>query len=444
MQKIINSIATWMKPLRSVFTQHAWVRRVIYVVAVLIFLAVGWKLLAGALGWNDPQYKTVAVEEGPLLVTISASGTLNPVKSVQVGTQVSGMLQEIYVDFNDVVKKGQVIARIDAREWQARFEQAEANYILANRNHENNKRLLEKNFISQAAVDQTLSAYKSAKAAMAMAKKALDDTVIRAPVDGVVVKRSVERGQTVAASLQAPELFIIAQDLSDMQVETAIDESDVGRITEGMTASFTVDAFPGRVFQSKVKQVRKAPVNIQNVVTYTVLLTAENPDLKLLPGMTANASIITEQKEKVLRISNAALRFKMPEMIAGLESSKVADKSTNTSANNSANNSAAGSTNKSDVSKDRPAKGMREGGKPYSGAQRPTTRKVWVLEDGGLKPKPVQKTIRVGMSDGGATEVLPDQDGNYGLKVGDQVIVGSSTKAGGPSATPKVAGPRLF
>lgn len=440
MQKIINSIATWMKLLRSAFTQHTWVRRVIYVVVVLIFLAVGWRLLAGALGWNDPQYKTVAVEEGPLLVTISASGTLNPVKSVQVGTQVSGMLQEIYVDFNDVVKKGQVIARIDAREWQARFEQAEANYILANRNHENNKRLLEKNFISQAAVDQTLSAYKSAKAAMAMAKKALDDTVIRAPVDGVVVKRSVERGQTVAASLQAPELFIIAQDLSDMQVETAIDESDVGRITEGMTASFTVDAFPGRVFQSKVKQVRKAPVNIQNVVTYTVLLTAENPDLKLLPGMTANASIITEQKEKVLRVSNAALRFKMPEMIAGIESSKAADKSANTSANNSA----AGSANKSEGSKDRPAKGMREGGKPYSGAQRPTTRKVWVLEDGGFKPKPVQKTIRVGKSDGGATEVLPDQDGNYGLKAGDQVIVGASIKGGGGASAPKVTGPRLF
>ena len=365
---------------------------------------------------------------------------MNPVKSVQVGTQVSGMLQEIYVDFNDVVKKGQVIARIDAREWQARFEQAEANYILANRNHENNKRLLEKNFISQAAVDQTLSAYKSAKAAMAMAKKALDDTVIRAPVDGVVVKRSVERGQTVAASLQAPELFIIAQDLSDMQVETAIDESDVGRITEGMVATFTVDAFPGRVFQSKVKQVRKAPVNIQNVVTYTVLLTAENPDLKLLPGMTANASIITEQKDKVLRVSNAALRYKMPEMIAGLESSKAADKS----ANVSGAGSVASSTNKPEASKDRSPKGMREGGKPYSGAQRPTTRKVWVLEDGGLKPKPVQKTIRVGMSDGGATEVLPDQEGNYGLKVGDQVIIGSSAKASGSSGSPKVTGPRLF
>jgi HlyD family secretion protein len=336
------------------------------------------------------------------------------------------MLQEIYVDFNDVVKKGQIIARIDPREWQARFEQAEANYILANRNHENNKKLIEKNFVSPAAFDQTLSAYKSAKAALAMAKKALDDTVIRAPVDGVVVKRSVERGQTVAASLQAPELFIIAQDLSDMQVETAIDESDVGRITEGMTASFTVDAFPGRVFQSKIKQVRKAPVNIQNVVTYTVLLTAENPDLKLLPGMTANASIITEQKEKVLRISNAALRFKMPELDA-------ADKSKPNSgaAPMGTGNSAGGPRSK-------------EGGKPYSGGLKVITRKVWVLEEAGLKSKPVQKTIRVGMSDGAASEILPDQEGNFGLKAGDLVIVGVSTKSGSSASTPKVTGPRLF
>jgi HlyD family secretion protein len=336
------------------------------------------------------------------------------------------MLQEIYVDFNDVVKKGQIIARIDPREWQARFEQAEANYILANRNHENNKKLIEKNFVSPAAFDQTLSTYKSAKAALAMAKKALDDTVIRAPVDGVVVKRSVERGQTVAASLQAPELFIIAQDLSDMQVETAIDESDVGRITEGMTASFTVDAFPGRVFQSKVKQVRKAPVNIQNVVTYTVLLTAENPDLKLLPGMTANASIITEQKEKVLRISNAALRFKMPE-------SDAADKP-----KPNAGNAPMGAGNTTGGPR------SKEGGKPYSGGLKAITRKVWVLEEAGLKSKPVQKTIRVGMSDGAASEILPDQEGNFGLKAGDLVIVGVSAKSGSSASAPKVTGPRLF
>ena len=426
MQKLFDLIAALIKPLRSVFTQNVWVRRGIYLLVLLIALTIGWKFLASSLGWNDPQYKTAAIEEGPLLVTISASGTLNPVKSVQVGTQVSGMLQEIYVDFNDVVKKGQIIARIDPREWQARFEQAEANYILANRNHENNKKLIEKNFVSPAAFDQTLSAYKSAKAALAMAKKALDDTVIRAPVDGVVVKRSVERGQTVAASLQAPELFIIAQDLSDMQVETAIDESDVGRITEGMTASFTVDAFPGRVFQSKVKQVRKAPVNIQNVVTYTVLLTAENPDLKLLPGMTANASIITEQKEKVLRISNAALRFKMPE-------SDAADKP-----KPNASNAPMGAGNTTGGPR------SKEGGKPYSGGLKAITRKVWVLEEAGLKSKPVQKTIRVGMSDGAASEILPDQEGNFGLKTGDLVIVGVSAKSGGTASAPKVTGPRLF
>lgn len=428
MQKFFDSIAAFTKPLRSVFTQNVWVRRAIYATVLVIVVTITWKFLASMLGWNDPQYKTAAIEEGPLLVTISASGTLNPVKSVQVGTQVSGMLQEIYVDFNDVVKKGQIIARIDAREWQARFEQAEANYILANRNHENNKKLLEKNFISQAAFDQTMSAYKSAKASMTMAKKALDDTVIRAPVDGVVVKRSVERGQTVAASLQAPELFIIAQDLSDMQVETAIDESDVGRITEGMTASFTVDAFPGRVFQSKVKQVRKAPVNIQNVVTYTVLLTAENADLKLLPGMTANASIITEQKEKVLRISNAALRFKMPD-------SDAADKPKPGAGSNPAAMGAGGGAGSR----------SKEGGKPYSGGLKAVTRKVWVLEEAGLKSKPAQKTIRVGMSDGAASEILPDQEGNYGIKAGDLVIIGASAKPGsGSSSMPKATGPRLF
>jgi HlyD family secretion protein len=400
-------------------------------------LVIIWKLLSSTLGWSDPQYKTATVEEGPLAVMISASGTLNPVKSVQVGTQVSGMLQDIYVDFNDVVKKGQVIARIDPREWQARFEQADANYILAKRNHDNNKMLIEKKFISPAAFDQTFSAFKSAKASLAMAKKALDDTVIRAPVDGVVVKRSVERGQTVAASLQAPELFIIAQDLSDMQVETSIDEADVGRIQEGMAASFTVDAFPGQTFQSKVKQVRKAPLNVQNVVTYTVLLSATNPDLKLLPGMTANTSIITEQKEKVLRLPNAALRFKMPYADAGAKGdtkdSNIAKsaKSAPTGKSEKPNPSSSSSADKSSA-------------KPYVGAPKAITRKVWILEEGSLKKKPVQKTIQVGLSDGTASEVLLGQDGESQLKAGDQVIIGIQ-KSGGSSAGPaRPSGPRFF
>ncbi len=425
MQNIWKKCLSYLSTLRQWVKEHIWLRRGIYALIGLVVLWVVWRVLSSTFSWSDPQYKTAKVEEGPLAVTITASGTLNPVKSVQVGTQVSGMLQEIYVDFNDVVKKGQIIARIDPREWQAKYEQAEANYILANRNHENNKKLIEKKFISPAAFDQTFSAYKSAKASLAMAKKALDDTVIRAPVDGVVVKRSVERGQTVAASLQAPELFIIAQDLSDMQVETSIDEADVGRITEGMTATFTVDAFPGQVFQSKVKQVRKAPLNVQNVVTYTVLLTATNPDLKLLPGMTANASIVTEQKEKVLRLPNAALRFKMPEGV-------VPD----------ANNSNNSKTDKSATNAARPQSGGMAG-KPYAGAPKVISRKIWILEEAGLKKKPVQRTVRVGLSDGAASEILPAQEGELTLKPGDEVIVGVSTR-GGASAANRVTGPRLF
>jgi len=250
-----------------------------------------------------------------------------------------------------------------------------------------------------------------------------------------VVKRSVERGQTVAASLQAPELFIIAQDLADMQVETAIDESDVGRITEGMTATFTVDAFPGKVFQSKVKQVRKAPINVQNVITYTVLLTAQNTDLKLLPGMTANTSIITEQKEKVLRISNAALRFKMPNTESAADSksgSRPASSGPASSGAAGAGSAGAGSAKSA-------------GAKPMGTGPRVMTRKVWVLDKSGLKDKPVQKTVRLGLSDGNASEVLPSESGETELKPGDLVITGITGIAGAPKpGAPRPAGPRLF
>jgi HlyD family secretion protein len=228
--------------------------------------------------------------------------------------------------------------------------------------------------------------------------------------------------------LQAPELFIIAQDLADMQVETAIDESDVGRITEGMTASFTVDAFPGKVFQSKVKQVRKAPINVQNVITYTVLLTAQNTDLKLLPGMTANTSIITEQKEKVLRISNAALRFKMPNTESAADSKSGSRSAGASSAG--AGSAGAGSATKS------------AGAKPMGAGPRVMVRKVWVLDQSGLKDKPVQKTVRLGLSDGNASEVLPPENGDPELKPGDLIITGMTGGAKAGAARP--AGPRLF
>ena len=387
-----------------------------WTILLLLFiaaLAAAWYFGQKYLGFTQTKYMTVSVEEGPLIATIRASGTLNPVRSVTIGTGVSGMIRELTVDFNDRVKQGQVIAKIDPREFQAKFDQAQANYDLALRNHQYNEKLMKEGFISEQALITTDSALKAALGAVNLAKKSLDDTTIRSPVDGVVVKRSVEVGQTVAASLQSPEIFIIARNLAEMQVETSIDESDVGRITEGQDATFTVDAFPGRIFKGKVKQVRKSPVNIQNVVTYTVLISADNPDLKLLPGMTANARIVVEEHEKVLKITNAALRFRMP-----------VDK----------NAKPATAANKdSPKPPPRPPGGMSN------------YRSVYVLEGNEGNAKPVRKAFRLGLSDGEYSEILPlKKDQPNELKVGDQVIVGiEGSKTDAPNNTQR-SGPRMF
>ncbi|MBK9020442.1 MAG: efflux RND transporter periplasmic adaptor subunit [Sulfuritalea sp.] len=301
---------------------------------------------------NATKYKLAKVESGPLTAAVSATGTLNPVVSVQVGSQVSGQIKEILVDFNSPVKSGQLIARLDPETYQHRVRQAEAdvdaaraaqgvqqaevararaNLSNAQRDYERKKTLVEKNFISPAERDTAQNNLDAARASLASAEAQvrngeaivrqreaqlaaarvdLTRTSITAPVDGVVVKRSIEPGQTVAASLQAPELFVIAKNLTDMQVETSIDEADVGRVRLGQKATFTVDAFAGRHFEGEVRQVRKAATVVSNVVTYTVVISAANPDLTLLPGMTANVRIITAQKDKVLKAPNAALRFR--------------------------------------------------------------------------------------------------------------------------------------
>ncbi|MDP2823149.1 MAG: efflux RND transporter periplasmic adaptor subunit [Sulfuritalea sp.] len=303
-------------------------------------------------GGDAPKFKLAKVESGPLTAAVSATGTLNPVVSVQVGSQVSGQIKEILVDFNSPVKSGQLIARLDPETYQHRVRQAEAdvdaaragqgvqqaevararaNLSNAQRDYERKKTLVEKNFISPAERDTAQNTLDAARASLASAEAQvrngdavvrqreaqlaaarvdLQRTSITAPVDGIVVKRSIEPGQTVAASLQAPELFVIARNLSDMQVETSIDEADVGRVRVGQKASFTVDAFAGRHFEGEVRQVRKAATVVSNVVTYTVVISAANPDLTLLPGMTANVRIITAQKDKVLKAPNAALRFR--------------------------------------------------------------------------------------------------------------------------------------
>lgn len=315
-----------------------------------------------------PEYKTTKIEKGPITASVSASGTLNPVVSVQVGSQVSGQLKEVLVDFNTEVKRSQLIARIDPETFEYKVRQAQADVDAAHaqvmtqqaniaaqraavgkaevdlaeakRDLERKQLLVDKGFISGAERDKAQATYNAAveqvntakaqadvavagarnaeaivkqrEAALAQAKIDLGRTEIRAPVNGIVIKRSVERGQTVAASLQAPELFIIAENLIDMQVDAAIDESEIGRIRIGQKASFTVDAFPGRNFDGSVKQIRKAAQNVSNVVTYTVVISASNPGKELLPGMTANVRVVTDSRSDVLKVANAALRFRPP------------------------------------------------------------------------------------------------------------------------------------
>ncbi len=337
--------------------------------AAIALVALG----AGAWYWfqsrNDDgevRYRLAKVERGALAAVVVASGTLNATTTVQVGSQISGQVKEIFADFNTPVKKDQVIARIDPSTFELRVNQARADLDSANgavdvaragliaqqaelgrvdvtladaqRDMERKKALVDKKFISPAELDkaqvvldttreqlkavqaqikvseaQVASARAAVKQRESLLKQAqvdLERTIIRAPVDGTVILRNVDAGQTVAASLQAPVLFTIAQDLRDMQVEAAIDEADVGRLRTGMPASFAVDAFPRRSFNGEIKQIRKSPVNVQNVVSYTVVITAANPDLALLPGMTANVRIAVDQRANVLKVPNAALRFR--------------------------------------------------------------------------------------------------------------------------------------
>jgi HlyD family secretion protein len=327
-----------------------------------------WQAHGGAEG---VQYRTGKIERGPLTAAVAATGAVSPVTQVTVGTQVSGQIKELYVDFNSEVKAGQLIALIDPETFEYRVRSAQAdvdaaravvltaqanvvaaraqvssaqtNLAEARRTHERNLMLVSKGFIAQSTADQsnalvntTAEAVKTAEAqlgvaeaqvrsaeanvkqreaTLAQARVDLARTRITSPVNGIVIKRSIEKGQTVAASLQAPELFVIAQNLRDMEVDAAIDEADVGRIRSGQKATFTVDAFPGLTFEGVVGQVRKAATNVANVVTYVAVVNFSNTDGRLLPGMTANVRIVTDTREAALKVPNSALRVR----IAGVE-----------------------------------------------------------------------------------------------------------------------------
>lgn len=297
-----------------------------------LLLVVAGGGYAGYRYWKRPaappvEYRTATVSRGDVVQAVTANGSLNPVRNVEVGSQISGIITKINVDFNSKVKAGDVIAQIDPATYERALVQAEAELAnaqaaleLAQLNFDRAKELFENNLISKSEFDQAKVNLSQAEAVVKMrkanverAKVDLDRTTIYAPIDGVVISRRVEEGQTVAASLNAPTLFVIANDLSRMQIEAAVSEADVGGVEEGQKVTFTVDAFMDRKFEGVVKQVRYAPVTNQNVVTYTTVVEVENRDLKLRPGMTANASIITAERRGVLTIPAAALRFRPPD-----------------------------------------------------------------------------------------------------------------------------------
>lgn len=312
-----------------------------FLIALVIIIAVGIALFFVFKNKdNKTKFITEKITSGDIKSTVSATGIVNAVTTVQVGTQVSGTIKKLFVDYNSPVKNGQLLAQIDPSIFEAQVGQARANLQVAKANLEKslvavqdtrntlnrNKTLYAKNFIAKSDLDTSETNYlsaeaqvKASQAQIEQAQAALDSssinlryTKILSPVNGIVISRNVDIGQTVAASFQTPTLFTIAQDLTKMQIDTNVDEADIGKIKVGQNVTFTVDAYPEITFSGKVSEVRNAPITVQNVVTYDAVISVDNTNLKLKPGMTANVTIEITLKQNVLRIPNAALRFKMP------------------------------------------------------------------------------------------------------------------------------------
>src|SRR6476646_3439942 len=323
-------------------------RKPLWIVLGLLVLVGGgigirqWRKHAAAAA--APRYETVAVDRGPIVAKVTATGTLSALVTVQVGTQVSGRIKQLMVDFNSPVKKGQVIAKSEPALFQAALESARANYLAAQgtvtkleAQAENAKvqydravALFERKAIAQADLDTAKATMRAAdgdvtasrgnmeqaKASLHQAQVNLDYTTIVSPTTGVVISRSVDVGQTVAASLSAPTLFLIAEDLTKMQVDTSVAEADIGKLKADMDAAFTVDAYPSRTFKGKIRQIRNAPQTQQNVVTYDAVIDVANPGLELRPGMTANVTFIYAEADDALLVPNAALRYRPPPELA--------------------------------------------------------------------------------------------------------------------------------
>ncbi len=428
--------------------------RILAAVAVLVVVAGGVWLVRSRRGSAEPKYRVVKLEKGDVTATVTATGTLSAVTTVSVGSQVSGIIARLHADFNSIVKKGQLLAELDPTPFQQAVEQSRANLDKVKvqlRNDEialtRAKRLFADQLSAQSDLDaaQTtrdadVATVAQATAQLKQAETNLSYTRIVSPIDGVVVSRSYDVGQTVAASFQAPTLFMIAQDLTKMQVLTNIDEADVGRIREGQVASFTVDAYPDLTFKGSVSQIRLSPQTVQNVVTYPVMLDVPNQDLKLKPGMTANVLVPVDVRKDVLRVPNAALRFRPDpaDILGGDKSTKAASTASAPSPGSTAGTAPASQTGHGGPG-GRGGTGGPGGARSGSpgGAGRPSSSRATVyveVPDGKGKVKAV--TVRTSITDGNMTAV-ESQD----LKEGDEIIVGLATARAGGAASSASSGP---
>jgi len=429
------------------------------VVVLLAVAAVATNTLLKRRAARPPvQWETAAVDRGRIVARVTATGILSALVTVQVGSQVSGRVQQLFVDFNSPVKKGQIIAKIDPQLFQASLEQARANFaaaegtllkakVMANQAEIDFKRqqnLAERKLVAPADFDTAKSNLEAAKAQVAVnagnlaqAKAALNQarvnlayTNIISPTDGVVISRSVDVGQTVAASLAAPTIFVIAEDLRKMQVDTSVAEADVGKLTAGMDATFVVDAYPGERFKGKVRQIRNAAQTLQNVVTYDAVIDVDNSELKLRPGMTANVNFVFANREDVLRIPNAALRFRPSNEVFAALKMEPPKRARGGDGAEGAKGQAGGGAKAAGGMGSRQHAGA--GGGPSAGTDDAPDRKlVWVLK-GGL---PSSTRVKTGTSDGSKTEVVEGP-----LAEGDLVLTDATLTDAAKSSTPTLPG----
>jgi HlyD family secretion protein len=389
------------------------------VVIVIVIVAVAGYFWVKKAETAKVVYQTAKLDRGDVVVTITATGTLEAVTTVQVGSQVSGTIAKLYADYNSVVKEGDLLAQLDStflsasvKQQQANLDKAQAQLNEAQRNYDRTNGLFTRNLGTQADLDAATSTLETAKATLRQAEASLDGakvnlkySIIRAPISGVVISRNVDVGQTVAASLSAPTLFTIAKDLREMQVEASIDEADIGSVKVGQPVTFTVDAYPDQTFDGTVSQVRLSPTITSAVVTYTVIISVANPDLKLMPGMTANVTVETARADNALRAPLAAIRFTPPDSAMARFPGR---RGGGAAAANTSPGNGGGLT------------------PPPRIPRNPNMTHVWTLQDGRLVPHRAVKGIQ-----DGKYVVLLDTD----LKEGDEVVVGTGTSASSASTT---------